>query len=107
MMIPNPEETTLCSICYGYVPNSSLSRLSNCSHKFCQECLSDYFTVLINESRIEEDHLACPDCKAKIEFDLIMELLDAQMIDRYLRFFIKATAEKIAKIGFVVECPSC
>lgn len=105
--VVNPEESTLCSICYAQVPNDSLSRMSNCSHKFCKECLADYLTMLVNESKVDAESLACPECRAKIEFDLLMELLEAQIIDRYMRFMIKATADKIAKIGFVVECPNC
>ena len=102
----NPEETTLCNICYAQVPNSTLSRM-NCSHKYCQGCVTDFLTHLINESKIEDESLACPECRTRLDFDIIMDLLNAQMIDRYHRFTIKAMADRIAKIGVVTECPNC
>lgn len=68
-------ETFACDICQDDFKGTSCSKFDNCGHIFCNDCLYDYFSSLINTGDIGKVHCPHYDCTKKF----------IQLKDKYLR----------------------
>ena len=56
-----------------------------CDHRFCNNCVKEYFREKIMSSNVSEDELTCPSCGVAIDHNIIQGL-DKELYDKYLNF---------------------
>ena len=54
--------TFTCAICFSERKGSKCVRLSACSHVFCRECLTDFWSLHIREGDVDKVTCADPEC---------------------------------------------
>ena len=80
----------------------------DCNHRFHSECIAGHLQILIKESRVDADSLACPipDCKQPIPHEAVPYLIDEQHLDKLTKFRLKGNdnliGDELAKF-----CPNC
>ncbi|CAG8536946.1 14435_t:CDS:2 [Dentiscutata erythropus] len=93
-----------CGICLEEKRGERCFQLRTCQHVFCQECLSEYFIMLIREGFILQ--IKCPDpgCKSqhKLSADEVSEIVGPEMGKRYSDLLEK---QKLETDPLVTYCP--
>ncbi|CAG8492359.1 5975_t:CDS:2 [Racocetra fulgida] len=93
-----------CGICLEEKRGERCFQLRTCQHVFCQECLREYFVMLIREGFILQ--IKCPDpgCKSqhKLAGDEVTEIVGAEMGKRYSDLLEK---QKLETDPLVTFCP--
>ncbi|CAG9324404.1 unnamed protein product [Blepharisma stoltei] len=78
-----------------------------CDHRFCNTCLSAHLKANIDERKIDDKNLKCPnDCNMPIDVNIIKYLVDDATFQKYLKFSItgwQPTGEDAKEIYF--QCP--
>jgi hypothetical protein len=94
----------------------------DCDHRFCLNCVKEYFREKIMSSNVSEDELVCPSCGVAIDHNIIQGI-DRELYDKYVNFafrnwrpqdgailkyccFCDAAAE-IAENAKRFKCPKC
>lgn len=81
------ESVYVCPVCYVVKPQSMFPEISTCEHRTCGECLKQYMTIEINESRV---NLTCPECSEKFHpNDIMLVLNDATLMNKYYDFTLR------------------
>lgn len=83
---PQKELEKDCPICLLTLPKES--KLLDCGHSSCDNCLIKYLKTEISESRVS---IACPECQALLHPNRIQELLanDQHYLHKYEEFIIR------------------
>ncbi|CAG8494145.1 20498_t:CDS:2 [Cetraspora pellucida] len=93
-----------CGICLEEKRGERCFQLRTCQHVFCQECLREYFVMLIREGFILQ--IKCPDpgCKSqhKLADDEVTEIVGTEMGKRYSNLLEK---QKLETDPLVTFCP--
>eukprot|EP00171_Calliarthron_tuberculosum_P018994 IDg18994t1 len=63
-----------CSICLDDHPAHDALALGACAHKFCRACMTQYLTVVANETR--RIPIKCPECSDALEPQLCVAVLE-------------------------------
>ncbi|KAF0520820.1 RWD-domain-containing protein [Gigaspora margarita] len=93
-----------CGICLEEKRGERCFQLRTCQHVFCQECLREYFIMLIREGFILQ--IKCPDpgCKSqhKLTVDEVTEIVGVEMGKRYSDLLEK---QKLETDPLMTFCP--
>lgn len=83
------EAVAVCPVCYVVKPQSLFPDISTCEHRTCGDCLRQYMTIEINESRI---NLTCPECSERFHpSDIRFVLNDETLMNKYNEFTLRRT----------------
>lgn len=83
------EAISVCPVCYAVKPQSSFPDISTCEHRTCGDCLRQYMTIEINESRV---NLTCPECSERFHpNDVKFVLNDEVLMNKYNEFTLRRT----------------
>lgn len=83
------EAVYLCPVCYVVKPRSLFPEISSCEHRTCGDCLRQYMTIEINESRV---NLTCPECSERFHpNDIRFVLNDETLMNKYSEFTLRRT----------------
>ena len=83
------EAVSVCPVCYVVKPQSLFPDISTCEHRTCGDCLRQYMTIEINESRV---NLTCPECSEKFHpNDIRYVLNDEVLMNKYSEFTLRRT----------------
>ncbi|XP_048590416.1 E3 ubiquitin-protein ligase RNF19A-like [Nematostella vectensis] len=84
---PSGESCVICPVCYAQRPRSLFPDISTCEHRSCIECLRQYMTIEINESRV---NLTCPECSERFHPNDIKYILnDDTLMNKYDEFTLR------------------
>ena len=107
MMVSNrPPVEAICMICCMNItdPSEQLEEPLKCSHVFCKPCLVEYIEGLINERKVKDSELCCPqhDCRKPIHNNIYFRILPSALQDKLSRFQFEMieSSEEI-----LVTCP--
>jgi hypothetical protein len=58
---------------------------------FCNGCLQGFFENSINQAKIDDKALSCPEagCGIEISINIIMKLINDECKERYSRFMVR------------------
>ena len=77
----------VCPVCYALRASSKFPEVSTCEHRSCLECLRQYMTIEINESRV---NLTCPECSERFHPNDIKAILDNDaLMNKYDEFTLR------------------
>ena len=83
------EAMAICPVCYAMRAKSLFPEISTCEHRSCFECLRQYMTIEINESRV---NLTCPECSERFHpNDIKLILNDDVLMAKYDEFTLRRT----------------
>jgi E3 ubiquitin-protein ligase RNF19A len=83
------EAVCVCPVCYVVKPQSLFPDISTCEHRTCGDCLRQYMTIEINESRV---NLTCPECAERFHpNDIKYVLNDEVLMNKYSEFTLRRT----------------
>lgn len=86
---PSGETMVICPVCFVVRPRSMFPEISTCEHRSCIECLRQYMTIEINESRV---NLTCPECSERFHPNDIKHILnDDGLMNKYDEFTLRRT----------------
>lgn len=90
-----------CQICFGEITENN-SFCLKCQHKFCKDCIIEYLTEEIKNSRVLD--IKCPygKCKEIFTEEILSELLSPEIMKKYRKFLER---EKIRRCPDLVLCP--
>ena len=93
-----------CPICFEAVNSSLMESLSSCEshHRYCLECMSRHFSLLISEADLSSLSCPHPSCDALPTDDEVRQFAP-QLFENYLRFMVLAVLDE----STVVECHAC
>ncbi|OMJ95579.1 hypothetical protein SteCoe_998 [Stentor coeruleus] len=111
-----------CGICMGQYKIENGITL-DCDHRYCEECMKQYFTERINSSNVSDKEFVCPDCQNPVEHNIIRGVVGEVLYEKYLNFafrnwkpeegnilkfcaFCDGAAEIPADLK-VFKCPKC
>ena len=95
------EAVCVCPVCYVVKPQSLFPDISTCEHRTCGDCLKQYMTIEINESRV---NLTCPECSERFHpNDIRYVLNDEALMNKYSEF----TFETNFGFGSRLQVVSC
>jgi len=91
-----------CSICFSEQNVQNMVKFS-CTHINCGDCVSKYFTTLINDGKINS--FKCPEfeCESQASPDIVQQLLSGDVYQRYNQLLLASITECLDD---VVECPN-
>ena len=93
-----------CDICSGQFPVSQGITL-NCEHRFCQGCLREYVELLIQENKVSDDELCCPQGdNSKIDHNIIQYIVSAEVFEKFLRFRLVNWRPELDNDELYFEC---
>ena len=83
------EAVSVCPVCYVVKPQTLFPNISTCEHRTCGDCLRQYMTIEINESRV---NLTCPECSERFHpNDIKFVLNDEVLMNKYNEFTLRRT----------------
>ena len=84
-------EAEICLICYE--PKKE-SRVLNCNHFICQNCLRMYVETVISEGNVID--ISCPSlkCEEKLSSNVILNIVSSESFEKYNIFLQNKTLEK-------------
>lgn len=71
------DSLAVCPVCYAMRSKSLFPEISTCEHRSCLECLRQYMTIEINESRV---NLTCPECSERFHPNDIKLILNNDVL---------------------------
>ena len=77
-----------CGICYSDFRMDRGITL-DCDHRYCRDCMSNYLTLAIDEARVTENDIACPECMNPIETAIVINLLDKKTYLKFEKFRLR------------------
>lgn len=78
----------ICGFCYTEVRVDCGITL-DCDHRYCRECMSNYLTLAIDEARVTENDIACPECMNPIETPIVLNLVDKKTYLKFEKFRLR------------------
>jgi hypothetical protein len=100
-----------CQICLEQHPVHGSYTL-DCSHRFCEECLSGYICSKINSNEVNDDVMICPlsECAFPIPHTIIRgctkELQNEEAYEKYCEFKKDTFLETELQKGCLLRCPT-
>lgn len=83
------DSLAVCPVCYAMRSKSLFPEISTCEHRSCFECLRQYMTIEINESRV---NLTCPECSERFHpNDIKLILNNDALMAKYDEFTLRRT----------------
>ena len=75
----------LCGICLAefYVHQSITLE---CDHRYCQNCIENYFNERITSSNVSEAEFVCPDCNKPVDHNIIKGIVSDVLYNKYIDF---------------------
>lgn len=112
-----------CSICFEQLTVNEGITL-NCDHRYCQSCITGHIDNLINEGKVTEEDMRCPQCPTQITPQEIEGNTKKENYARYLEFSMRKYKPNNKKLVFKqcfkcdapmeipknireIECPGC
>lgn len=91
-----------CAICFDCMSGKHAFRFIPCEHAFCNNCVTNYFSVLIDEGNV--NNLICPEDKCDSEAlpQQVKKCLSDSLYERYERLLLQRAIDTIDNIVF---CP--
>ncbi|CAD5111223.1 unnamed protein product [Dimorphilus gyrociliatus] len=91
-----------CAICFESMSGRNCFRFIPCDHAFCNNCITDYFRVLIDEGSV--NNLVCPSDKCESEAlpQQVKKCLSEGLFERYERLLLQYAIDQMDNIIF---CP--
>lgn len=90
-----------CEVCY-----ENMCRIDTfsfeCGHKFCFECVKDYFTLCISEKSLDKLKCLNKNCQNIISNPKLLSFLDQDVYQKYLKFLKN---DEIIKDNNKIHCP--
>ncbi|KAI8461786.1 hypothetical protein BY996DRAFT_4572977 [Phakopsora pachyrhizi] len=83
-----------CGICLETQQGRKCIKLERCGHVFCRECISDYFTLMIQEGTIEQVRCCDSDCPLFITESELDDLVGITLKNRFNTLYEKKLVEK-------------
>lgn len=74
-----------CGICMNKTPVDS-GITFECDHRFCIDCVKEYFRERIMSSNVAEDELVCPSCNLAIDHNIIQGVVERDLYEKYVNF---------------------
>ena len=80
------EASFTCDICGNQFQVSQGITL-DCDHRFCKGCLKEYLELQIQENKVSDEDLCCPQGdNSKIDPNVIQHIVSPEAFDKFLRF---------------------
>uniref|UniRef100_A0A060TCM5 RBR-type E3 ubiquitin transferase n=1 Tax=Blastobotrys adeninivorans TaxID=409370 RepID=A0A060TCM5_BLAAD len=93
-----------CAICQRRKRGNVCTRLTNCGHVFCSECLEDYYSACVEQGYVSRVVCPAPECKTPaVDFADLKKLLSPDQLDRLDRLRKKQVLESDPNTAIV--CP--
>jgi IBR domain, a half RING-finger domain len=81
------ETKITCDCCYLDKPISEFITL-DCDHRMCEDCVRENLNTLVNEGKVGDD-VSCFQCSRAIDYNIIVNVLDQDMRDKYDKFLLR------------------
>uniref|UniRef100_A0A4W5RPZ8 RBR-type E3 ubiquitin transferase n=1 Tax=Hucho hucho TaxID=62062 RepID=A0A4W5RPZ8_9TELE len=111
-----------CGICF--MSKLGCSQYRECGHIYCNECMSEYFTVQIRDGNVRGLTCPEPECSSTATPSQVKQLVGEELFTRYDRLLLQSTLDRMADVIYcarkacvtpvVLEpdtaaalCPSC
>lgn len=120
-------QTFFCEICQEERKGDLMTKFDDCSHTYCNSCLSDYFTDAIKRGEVENIHCPNFECTKKIvnswgnmtkdlnsltevrlletrvfqspvDIEVLSKILDPEILNRFMLLFRRQQFDKISKL---------
>jgi len=84
------ESTYECPLCLISQPIENFPRLTTCHHLSCHDCLYQYLTIEITESRV---NVTCPECQERLHPTDMKVILsnDQSLVEKWEEFMLRRT----------------
>lgn len=83
----------------------------DCDHRFCKTCISQHFITNIDEAKVDDDFIKCPqNCEVMIDVNILKEVLPNEKFERFVTFRVKQwkpIGEDAKEIDFKCPSPDC
>ena len=79
------EPILVCGIC-GESKKINLFLTLGCDHRFCRDCFIQMTELYITEGRVDEEEMACPDCKDPIHQNILQGNLPRDTYEKFTEF---------------------
>ncbi|KAL1023377.1 hypothetical protein UPYG_G00040070 [Umbra pygmaea] len=89
-----------CGICF--MSKLGCSQFRECGHVYCNECMSEFFTIQITEGNVHG--LICPeaDCSSTATPSQVRQLVGVELFDRYDRLLLQSSLDRMPDVMY---CP--
>ena len=98
------DATFACGICMIRFTVSESITL-DCDHRFCGQCMQDYFKERIMSSNVSEDNFTCPECGKPVEHTTIQGVVGKDLFEKYITFAFRNWKPEAGNI--VKVCHKC
>jgi len=82
-----------CEICFSEYKIESMYTLDECCHRFCFDCLREYFRIKIEDGQVKD--ISCPNskCTHKVTYSEVKQVISKKLFEKYEQFLLKQTLE--------------
>jgi len=113
-----------CQVCFCEKIGSACMKFYECDHISCRECLSEYFTLQIQDGAVKNLSCPTPKCESQAYPSQVKTLVRDDLYDKYDKFLLQTTLDTmsdteycprpncqtpvlIEKDSTIGECPNC
>ena len=91
-----------CGVCFLEKLGDKCISFYPCSHVYCNDCMSEYFSVKIRDGAVKA--LTCPfeKCNSQAFPNQVRDLVDADIYDKYEKFLLQSSLDCMSDI---IYCP--
>lgn len=94
-----------CEICFMEY-NVEQGITLNCDHRFCEECLRQQISMLIDTAQVTDDVLKCPKCPEPITVYEIEDVAGPELFKKYEKFRLRSMKiEQLDDNEMLFHCP--
>jgi IBR domain, a half RING-finger domain/Zinc finger, C3HC4 type (RING finger) len=78
----------------------------NCDHRFCEECIKQHVSLLIDSAQVSDEKLKCPSCTEPLTVYEIEDVVGPELYSKYDKFRLRALKlDEIDADEIVFHCP--
>ncbi|XP_018421123.1 PREDICTED: E3 ubiquitin-protein ligase RNF14 [Nanorana parkeri] len=96
----------LCNICFSEKLGSECTYFKDCSHVYCNSCLSDYFEIQIKDGQVHALNCPEPKCTSVATPAQVKALVGEQLFSRYDRLLLQSSLDLMTDVVYCPR-PSC
>ncbi|OMJ70612.1 hypothetical protein SteCoe_31355 [Stentor coeruleus] len=94
-----------CEICFMEY-NIEQGITLNCDHRFCEECLRQHISMLIDTAQVTDDMLKCPKCPEPISVYEIEDVAGPELFKKYEKFRLRSMKiDELDDNEILFHCP--
>ncbi|KAL4230632.1 E3 ubiquitin-protein ligase rnf14 [Mactra antiquata] len=95
-----------CKVCFSEKAGTYCTVFYDCNHVYCNDCMSDYFTIQIKDGNVRG--LECPDdkCESQAHPSQVKKLVSSDLFSKYDQLLFQTSLDTMSDVTFCPR-PNC